>query len=993
MTNIQIDTIGKRSPQGKPRVYFTCHPDDFDTCYPKIRDDFFRICDCAIYYAVDETERIAEDDCLGQASLLVIPVTAELLCTKNRAMDEDFSYAREKQIPVLPIMMEEGLDTIYSNPDKFGELQYLSPNNLDQTKISYEDKLEKYLNAVLIGDELANRVRAAFSAHIFLSYRQKDRKYVNQLMRMIHRNPLYSDVAIWYDEFLTPGESFRDNIKTTLEQCELFVLLVTPRIFEKIRDEHGNETDNFVLSIELPAARERAINDGMYILAVTMENINADDLEKILLSDWSDSRNEAEFQNYFSVHAEKIPIIEKDAEHDFLIGLAYLNGIDVEVDRTRGLGLLTKAADTGYLEAMKKLVALFSVRDYTDQETDKAIEWQKRVLELSAEKRNGEQGTEEAYIQELCTLSELYERRGMLNRALEIRKEIYVLYEKCISEGASASLYLQEHAQNIYAIVSLLSKNDVREKQDEAEEFLSQALNMLSESYCDTISDKELLVIADMYEACAQYLRGKSRRFDNQHQTNDFKIRTASRSMRRTIEKYNRVDITGWLRDNSLLFEQTEKNMEVFFQNLLNSIDKSMLADAVDPGTNYLYIDPLADAEELMLSSWAIKDHLLGRDIQHYGLDSVHAMHGLAEIWLEMGACDRAVKLIEMAVQFLKKIETVFYIDTSNTQLQEYLLLADLCIKLHNDEQARAYLHCCLEILKTRKISREVRMYFSHVYRNLACLAESPVQTVNNLKLAIVQMEAQRESSFLTDGDLCELVECYCGLMEQYSLPQTWDASAFMDCFAKAHKLCEDMSSLRMVAQINAMYLLRLRLEDCQTVDSVRTAGMLLSLAFEQCHKLMDEDSEYAYPAWTRTLRDFKLFNQYVRNAFSDERLQTWVPVCAQIIVENVSYTTNVAEHTPLKMFPHNYRIPFTDYVLLTGGVNQEFIQKYHTSLFEALQLLDLFVYQEGLMDKDCDWNDLVDQVYKAALTCQEQGYAFQVFTKERRELLKLRQE
>lgn len=47
----------------------------------------------------------------------------------------------------------------------------------DDTVIKFEDKLIMYLGSVLIGDEMADRVRAAFDAYVFLSYRKKDRKY------------------------------------------------------------------------------------------------------------------------------------------------------------------------------------------------------------------------------------------------------------------------------------------------------------------------------------------------------------------------------------------------------------------------------------------------------------------------------------------------------------------------------------------------------------------------------------------------------------------------------------------------------------------------------------------------------------------------------------------------------------------------------------------------------------------------------------------------
>lgn len=178
MANINIETKNHLDIGKKTRVYFTCHPDDFEKCFKKICDDIFKTHDCAIYYTEDMCEAIAEDEKetdLGRNNLFVIPVTFKLLTTPNRAMDEDFRYAMEKHIPVLPIMMESGLDELYSKPDKFGELQFLNPYSTDPTEISYKEKLKKHLEAILISDEMAKRVRAAFDAYIFLSYRKKDR--------------------------------------------------------------------------------------------------------------------------------------------------------------------------------------------------------------------------------------------------------------------------------------------------------------------------------------------------------------------------------------------------------------------------------------------------------------------------------------------------------------------------------------------------------------------------------------------------------------------------------------------------------------------------------------------------------------------------------------------------------------------------------------------------------------------------------------------------
>ena len=48
-------------------------------------------------------EKYLESD-LGQMNPFVIPVTSKLLTEPSRAMDSDFRYAKEKNIPVLPMV-------------------------------------------------------------------------------------------------------------------------------------------------------------------------------------------------------------------------------------------------------------------------------------------------------------------------------------------------------------------------------------------------------------------------------------------------------------------------------------------------------------------------------------------------------------------------------------------------------------------------------------------------------------------------------------------------------------------------------------------------------------------------------------------------------------------------------------------------------------------------------------------------------------------------
>ena len=161
MSNFSYKTIGNSNSQGKPKVYFCCHSLDFEKYFEVISKEIFRFQNCAIWYRTADT--IVDDlffADLEQMHLFVMPVTTNLLRTANEALDIDFKFAMEHHIPVLPLMQEPELEELFNK--KCGELQFLDKNKSDETAISYEEKLEKYLSSVLIGDELAEKIRDAF---------------------------------------------------------------------------------------------------------------------------------------------------------------------------------------------------------------------------------------------------------------------------------------------------------------------------------------------------------------------------------------------------------------------------------------------------------------------------------------------------------------------------------------------------------------------------------------------------------------------------------------------------------------------------------------------------------------------------------------------------------------------------------------------------------------------------------------------------------------
>ena len=103
-------------PQGVPKVYFCCHPDDFDKYYDIISDTILSVLDCCVFYCDNpqpEDESFLFD--LSQMHIFVVPVTKKTLYTPNSAMDSEISYALQLRIPVLPIILESGLEEIAHN--------------------------------------------------------------------------------------------------------------------------------------------------------------------------------------------------------------------------------------------------------------------------------------------------------------------------------------------------------------------------------------------------------------------------------------------------------------------------------------------------------------------------------------------------------------------------------------------------------------------------------------------------------------------------------------------------------------------------------------------------------------------------------------------------------------------------------------------------------------------------------------------------------------
>jgi len=374
MLELEYITRGNSIPYGKAKVFLSCHQGDVLKATEGIVQDILKVTDCAIYYTKDMTDIISEEEYendIKSMNLVVVPVTRKLLLSKNRTLTSDVPYALQEHIPILPIITEPGLEGLYSKIDIFCKLQFLDAFAKDSTQIAYTEKLKKYLDSVLSSNEEANRIRNEFDAYIFLSYRKKDRQQANELMKIIHSNPMCRDISIWYDEFLIPGENFNENISVALKKSDLFTMLITPNIINE---------DNYVQRVEYPAA----INEEKNILPVQMLPTDIDILKELFegIPDCVDVHDEAAFKARIIEAFSKYSLRANDdnPEHNYLIGLAYLGGIDVEVDRTLGAKLITLAADDNNLEAMQRLRNMYHTGVGVDINLNEAVKWSEKIV-------------------------------------------------------------------------------------------------------------------------------------------------------------------------------------------------------------------------------------------------------------------------------------------------------------------------------------------------------------------------------------------------------------------------------------------------------------------------------------------------------------------------------------------------------------------------------------------------------------------------------------
>ena len=237
---------------------------------------------------------------------------------------------------------------------------------------------------------------------------------------MLHRDLKCRDIAIWYDEFLTPGENFNDSIQAALEKSGLFVLAVTPNLVNE---------DNYIRRVEYPLAQQankpvlpaEMVETDAYLLRSMYPDIpeKLDPRDERFLTDAVLSR----------IGALAKEENDQDPRHNFFIGLAYLTGIDVEVNFERAVALITGAAEAGLPEAMEKLVAMYENGEGVQRDYMEAIRWRQRRTEQARVQyeETGSATDADTYFSQLWDLGDAWRAVADLTAAMQVYRQMLAL--------------------------------------------------------------------------------------------------------------------------------------------------------------------------------------------------------------------------------------------------------------------------------------------------------------------------------------------------------------------------------------------------------------------------------------------------------------------------------------------------------------------------------------------------------------------------------------
>ena len=363
-------TAHKKPPLGLQNIYISwCEGDGNEL--DKVVDDLLstvRGADCAVWYDFEPDtgafDRGALAGVLDRMNMAVFVVTNNMLRSRKRSLDVDLNMITGKSIAVLPILME-GVDP--------GEFEYCFPGigGISRDDEFFRDRLQGALNYLLCDPELLAEIRRdAFCGTINILTHAKDRGYLADMQKTIHDIEFCRDFAITADDPLGVYQEEEQDTLRRINDADVTLFTVTPNILHSsgsmAQTFFPNLRDGLHPFIPVEAA-ETKLSKLQSIYKRIPEPVSLDD-EQLLRERLGDLIGEKS-------------IGHDSSRHRYMMGMAYLNGIGVEIDRDRGRRLISSAASSGLYEAEEKLAQMYSTGVNIPIDLESAVTWHRKIIE------------------------------------------------------------------------------------------------------------------------------------------------------------------------------------------------------------------------------------------------------------------------------------------------------------------------------------------------------------------------------------------------------------------------------------------------------------------------------------------------------------------------------------------------------------------------------------------------------------------------------------
>ena len=363
--------------------------------------------DCVVSYlenfdaAIDEEQLRNE---LSTTQLLVIFATLDMLQSITPGeLPVEYRIAKELHTPIFPILNDDGLFNLYNE-------KLEATHCIAKLDTEYRVKLKAQMEALLVSEEIIAQVKEkAFTATVFVSYRREELSEVRRFMKAFHNMEGFESISVWYDYFLKAGRYFGSDIKESIINSDALVLIVTPDLATE---------GNYVQRLEYPFAQEIA-KPVVPVEAVPTSHEQFYNLYPgagcpIPLDDTT--MLQAAFRKTLDASAFANQL---DSERAYLLGMAYLKGINIEMDFDRAVRLFeaaTKEYTTASINAANQLASIYENGTGTNIDFNTALLWHQKTLVIQEKVLGiGHPDTTVTY----NNIANIYENQGDYAKALE----------------------------------------------------------------------------------------------------------------------------------------------------------------------------------------------------------------------------------------------------------------------------------------------------------------------------------------------------------------------------------------------------------------------------------------------------------------------------------------------------------------------------------------------------------------------------------------------